>query len=60
MAMIVHGVYEEKFREVEKNVRVEYRFIPRTLYEEQLGGDDPNLTSKFSNMFQSDSPWTKT
>ncbi len=60
MAMIIHGVYEEKYKELEKNVRVEYRFLPRTLYEEQLGNEDPNLTGKFSNMFQSDSPWSKT
>ena len=60
MSMIIHGVYEEKFKEIEKNVRVEYRFLPRTLYEEQLSREEPNLTGKFSNMFQSDSPWLKT
>jgi hypothetical protein len=60
MSLIIHGVYEEKYREIEKNVRVEYRFLPRTLYEEQLGQQDPNLIGKFSNMFQSDSPWMKT
>ncbi len=60
MSMIIHGIYEEKYRELEKNVRVEYRFLPRTLYEEQLGAQEPNLVGKFKNMFQSDSPWSKT
>ena len=58
MALIMHGIYEEKFRELHKNVRIEYRFLPRTLYEEQLNGQEPNLSGKFKNMFQSDSPWT--
>jgi len=57
MALIIHGIYEEKFLEMNKNVRVEYRFLPRTLYEEQLSKQDPALTAKFKNMFQEDSPW---
>lgn len=59
MAMVIHGVYEERYEELKKNVRVEYRFLPRTLYEEQLGRDDPALTVKFKSMFQDDSPWSK-
>eukprot|EP00798_Chlamydomonas_sp_ICE-L_P017300 gene17300-23609_t len=57
MALIIHGIYEEKFQEMNKNVRVEYRFLPRTLYEEQLSKQDSALTAKFKNMFQEDSPW---
>jgi len=47
--LIVHGVYEEKFRSLEDNVRVEYRFLPRTYYEEQLANTD--VSGKFKNMF---------
>jgi hypothetical protein len=56
-ACIVHGVYEERMRAVEKDVRVEYRFLPRTLYDEQL--EAPDLEGKFKGMFDSpsSSPW---
>jgi adenosine deaminase len=53
--MIVHGVYDEKFRSLKDNVRVEYRFVPRTYYEEQLSSSD--VSSKFKNMFEDASPW---
>ncbi len=53
--LLVHGVYEEKFRSLEHNVRVEYRFLPRTYYEEQLANTD--VSGKFKNMFEKSSPW---
>lgn len=53
--LIVHGIYEERFRAVKDNVRVEYRFIPRTFYEEQLAETD--VQGKFKNMFETASPW---
>lgn len=34
--------------------RVEYRFIPRKIYEEQLY--DQNVMSKFNDMFSKDDP----
>jgi hypothetical protein len=55
--LIVHGVYEEKFRSLEDNVRVEYRFLPRTYYEEQLANTD--VSGKFKNMFETSSPWNQ-
>jgi hypothetical protein len=58
MALVMHGIYDEKYKELQKNVRIEYRFLPRTLYEEQLGRSDPNLTAKFSKMFHDNSPWS--
>ena len=56
MAILVHSVYEEKLQQVQKNVRVEYRFLPRTLYEEQIeqGG---NLAADNQKMFTRKSPW---
>lgn len=53
--MIMTGIYEEKLKIAESNKKIEYRFIPRTYYEEQLSNSD--LTSKMSNMFNYESPW---
>lgn len=55
MALVIHGIYEEKFKRLEENVRVEYRFIPRTFYDEQLAQTD--LVGQFKGMFDKDSPW---
>ena len=35
LAMVMHSIYEEKLRRAKRHARVEYRFIPRTLYDEQ-------------------------
>ena len=48
--MVVHGIYEEKLKRIEKDVKVEYRFLPRTLYDEQIAGSD-NVQNKFKGMF---------
>jgi hypothetical protein len=50
MAMVMHGIYEEKYKQLQKDARIEYRFIPRTFFDEQLSQTD--LTAKFSHMFQ--------
>jgi hypothetical protein len=55
MVMVMHGIYAEKLRDAQRDVRVEYRFIPRTLYEEQMAQTD--LLGTFNNMFDRDSPW---
>tara|TARA_B110000261_G_C13065025_1_gene349778 strand:+ start:90 stop:296 length:207 start_codon:yes stop_codon:yes gene_type:complete len=36
MFMIVHGIYEEKFDKLKKQVQIKYKFIPRTYYDEFL------------------------
>ena len=35
--------------------KIQYRFIPRSFYEEQLSPD--NITVQFKNMFDNQSPW---
>jgi hypothetical protein len=55
MFLIVHGVYEQRYQAIKENVRVEYRFIPRTYYEEQLS--QATVSSNFKNMFNKESPW---
>jgi len=47
--LIMNGIYEEKINKLEKDVRVEYRFIPRSYYDEQLFSNQ--FSSKFSNLF---------
>lgn len=55
MALVMHGIYAEKVRALEQHVRVEYRFIPRTIYEEQMATTD--LAGKFKTMFGRTEPW---
>jgi hypothetical protein len=52
--MIIHGIYEEKLRIAEQNKKIEYKFIPRTLYEEQMS--DSNLLDKIDSIYDSN-PW---
>jgi hypothetical protein len=56
MLMIVHGVYEQRLKALEKNKQVEYRFIPRTYYDEQLA--ESTVTKTFKRMFDRESPWS--
>jgi len=37
------------------NPRIEYRYIPRTFYDEQLSS--PNILKQFSSMFEDENPW---
>tara|TARA_B100001057_G_scaffold478442_1_gene548896 strand:- start:996 stop:1214 length:219 start_codon:yes stop_codon:yes gene_type:complete len=40
------------------NTRVEYRFIPRNIYEDQFGS--PNLEQSFQDMFENQDVFFKT
>jgi hypothetical protein len=53
--MVIHGIYQQKFIALQENRRVEYRFLPRTFYEEQIA--DTDVSSKFKVMFDKESPW---
>jgi hypothetical protein len=53
--MIIHGIYQQRFNALQENRRVEYRFLPRTFYEEQIA--DTDVSSKFKVMFDKESPW---
>ena len=54
--MIMHGIYQQKLKAAKENVKIEYRFIPRTYYEEQLSSNT-TVTGNFKNMFDKTSPW---
>lgn len=47
--MVTHGVYEQKLKSVTQKEKIVYKFIPRTLYEEQLGNN--TVMSKLNDMF---------
>ena len=54
---VMHGIYEEKINSLKKEVKVEYRFIPRSYYDEQIFSNQ--FSSKFSNLFDEDqSEWS--
>jgi hypothetical protein len=50
--MYIYGIYEQKYRELRDNVKIEYRFIPRSYYDEQLFASQ--FESKYSNLFSDD------
>lgn len=54
--MIIAGVYEQKLEVAQQNKKIEYKFIPRTFYEEQMGNGG-SVSDKFGNMFENESPW---
>ena len=49
--MITAGIYEERLDAARKDKKVEYRFIPRTYYDEQVP-DQPDLVTMFNSMFE--------
>ena len=55
LILIIHGIYDQKYKQLKNNMRVEYRFIPRTFYEEQLANS--TVSSQFQGMFNKESPW---
>jgi hypothetical protein len=56
MFLILNGIYEQKLSNVKKLVRTEYKFVPRTLYDEVLSNND-DVQSKYKNYFNSPDPW---
>lgn len=53
---ILTGVYDQKLEAAQQNKEIEYRFIPRTLYEEQTSNAG-EVSDKFGSMFDNESPW---
>lgn len=50
VVMLTIGYQKEMLNKAEVKERVEYRFIPRSIYEEQFGKVD--LTRSFRDMFE--------
>ena len=53
--MVVYGIYDEKYQAIKDDVRVEYRFVPRSYYDEQLF--DSQFKDKVSSIFNNDDEW---
>ena len=34
MFMMTHGIYQEKYEKLKNDVRIQYKFIPRTYFDE--------------------------
>lgn len=56
MFFIVAGIYEQRFKTLKDLVRTEYKFIPRTLYDEAYSSTD--LNAMYKNYFDSPDPWS--
>jgi hypothetical protein len=52
MFLVISGVYEQRLDLAQKDKKVEYRFIPRTLYEEQLSSNT-TFADKVQPLFES-------
>jgi len=50
--LILNGIHEDKIKEAEKNVKIQYRFVPRSYYDEQVFSSQ--FQSKFSTLFDED------
>ena len=50
--LILKGIHEDKIKEAEKNVKIQYRFVPRSYYDEQVFSSQ--FESKFSTLFDED------
>lgn len=57
MFMVVHGIYEQKLKAAEANKQIEYKFVPRTYYEEQIMAGEGDVTTKMADIFDKASPW---
>lgn len=55
--LVMNGIYEQRLKAETDNVKIEYRFIPRSYYDEQLGVSDVSL--QFDNMFNGNSTWSE-
>jgi|TARA_B110000211_G_C13998777_1_gene517447 hypothetical protein len=47
--LVIQGIYDEKIQDLQQKTKVEYRFIPRSYYDEQIFSNQ--FSSKFSNIF---------
>jgi len=53
--MVIQGIFDEKYDALLKNQKVEYRFVPRSYYEEQMF--NKQFTEKLAPIFDEDDQW---
>ena len=52
MFAVTTGIYQQKLDALESHPKIEYRFIPRTLFDEQLGVTDNS--TRYDDMLTKD------
>ena len=57
VVMLTIGYQKDLLNKVEVKEKIEYRFIPRSIYEEQFG--QVNLQQSFQDMFESHDVFSK-
>lgn len=50
LVLLTIGYQKQLTRQIEVQKEIEYRFIPRSIYEEQMG--QPNVSASFVDMFE--------
>jgi hypothetical protein len=55
--VFMHGYYEQRVQSAKTHKKIEYRFIPRTYYDDQFFGEKPSAL--FKDNFQKESPWSE-
>lgn len=53
--IVIQGVYNDKLKMVKERVKVEYRFVPRSYYDEMLF--DKQFSTMQENIFNNDDQW---
>jgi hypothetical protein len=51
----MQGIHEQRLKTMKKLIKTEYKFVPRTLYDEVLTNND--VQSTYKNYFDSPDPW---
>ncbi len=49
--LVVHGIYQQMYKELKEQRQIQYRFIPRSLYDEQM---TTSVSALYKNMFTDD------
>lgn len=52
MFLVISGIYEQKLKLAQKEKKIEYRFIPRSLYEEQLASNTTFASKVVKPLFE--------
>jgi hypothetical protein len=55
--LVVSGIYEEKLQHLQNSVKTEYKFVPRTQYQESIVSAD--LKSLYRPTFIAEDPWNQ-
>jgi hypothetical protein len=53
--LVMQGIHEQRLKTMNKLIKTEYKFVPRTLYDEVLTNND--VQSTYKNYFDSPDPW---